>query len=126
MKSGTEKELDVYIKKIIKHTIINFGKKETRIRQREISLNEVESNLMECSLPFFLHFGSQLEEYFEDEKLARIIAALSDEKKKIIELAILNGYTSKELGKLFNKSDSRIRHILNDTLKEIKKKYEED
>ncbi len=46
-------------------------------------------------------------------------------KKEILELKILHKYNSKQIAKIKNKSDSRIRHIYNDTINEINKKMKE-
>ena len=40
-------------------------------------------------------------------------------------MKILNKYNSKQIAKILNKSDSRVRHIYNDTIKEIKNKMKE-
>ncbi len=50
MESGLEKEFDSYIRKTIKHTIINFAKYENIKRQREVSIellpdSEFDDNL---------------------------------------------------------------------------------
>lgn len=122
-----EKEYDTYIKKTIKNTIINYAIKETRLRQREISIEFINENKPNLSLPFFIDeekIGvNSIEDYITDEKLYRIIANLSEENKKILELSTIENYTSNEIAKLFNKSDSRIRHILSDIKKKIRKEY---
>ena len=123
MRSGLEKEFDTYLKRTIKHTVINFAKEETRKRHREISLELIKETGYNDSVSFL--FGNKIEELFENDKLSRIVAALPDETKQIIKLSIVDGYKSKEIAKITGKSDSRIRHIINDTLKEIKRKYEE-
>lgn len=123
MKSNLEKEFDTYVKKTIKHTIINFAKNEIKTRHRETSLELLKENGYDDSVSFL--FGNKIEELFENDKLSRIVAALPDETKRIIRLSVLDNYTSKEIAKIVGKSDSRVRHIINDTLKEIKRKYEE-
>lgn len=123
VKSGLEKEFDAYVKKTIKHTLINFAKTETRIRHREISLELLTENSYDDAVSFL--FGNRIEELFENDKLSKIVAALPDETKKILKLSILDNYNSKEVAKIVGKSDSRVRHIINDTLREIRRKYEE-
>lgn len=49
-----------------------------------------------------------------------------EQEKEILTLSILEEWTSQEIGNKFNKSDSRIRHIIKDTIQDIKKKYEEE
>lgn len=124
MKSEIEKEFDTYIKKTIKNTIINFSKKELKKRQGEISLDILFDIPDERTLSFF-DTSNKIEELFEDERLSRIIAALTNEQKKVLELSILEGYTSKEIANLIGKTDSAVRHMISRTLKLIRKKYEE-
>lgn len=122
MNDDIEKQLDAYIKKTIINTVIDFYRQEKRARQREISLEEIKKT-NETSLSFF--HGKNLEDYFENERLSEYISKLSEEKKRIIKLSILENYNSKEISKIIGKSDSRIRHILTETLKDIKKFYEQ-
>lgn len=124
MKSVIEKQFDSYIKKTIKNTIINFAKTELIKKQREVSIELLDNNNYDTSVPFLLD-TNKLEELFEDEKLTSIITALPEVKKKILQLSILENYTSKEIASIVGKSDSRIRHIINDTLNEIRNKYKE-
>lgn len=118
-----KKEFDAYLKKTIKNTIINFAKKEAHTRHRETSLELLKENSYDDSVSFL--FENKIEELFEDDKLSKIVAALPEETKKILKLSILDDYNSKEIAQIIGKSDSRIRHIINDVLKEIRKKYEE-
>lgn len=124
MKSVIEKQLDAYLKKTIKNTIINFAKAEMIRRQREVSIELLDNNNYDTSVPFLLN-NNKLEELFEDEKLTNIIASLPEAKKKILQLSIVENYNSKEIAAIIGKSDSRIRHIINDTLNEIRNKYKE-
>ena len=123
VKSGLEKEFDAYIKKTIIHTTINFAKAEIRKRQKEVSYELLE-NITDNSY-INLAYSNNIEDLIEDEKLSSMLATLSDEKKTILKLSIIDNYNSKELAAIIGKSDSRIRHIITDTLKEIKRKYEE-
>lgn len=118
-----KKEFDAYLKKTIKNTIINFAKQEAHTRHIETSLELLKENSYDDSVSFL--FDNKIEELFEDDKLSKIVSALSDETKKILKLSILDNYNSKEIAQIIGKSDSRIRHIINDALKEIRKKYEE-
>lgn len=123
MKSGLEKEFDAYIKKTIIHTTINFAKAEIKRRESEVSYELLEAivdnNYIEpyCS--------NNIEDLFENEKLSSIVAKLPNEKKTILKLSIIENYNSKEIAAIIGKSNSRVRHIIIDTLKEIKRKYEE-
>ena len=71
-------------------------------------------------------FSLNLEDNFEDEQLYKIVKSLSEEQKEILTLSILEEWSSKEIARKFNKSDSRIRHIIRDTIAKIKKDYEEN
>lgn len=121
---GVEKAFDAYIKKTIKNTVIKDAQKEIVKRQREMSLELIKTDISDnTSLSF--SFGNNIEELFEDSKLAGIISELPEQKKRILKLKYVDNYNSKEIAQIVGKSDSRIRNIINDTLKEIRKKYEE-
>lgn len=92
--------------------------------QKEVSFEEL-SNDTNMSVPFFFSLEGNLEDYFQNEKLYTIVSKLTDEQKEILELKILHKYNSKQIAKIKNKSDSRIRHIYNDTINEINKKMKE-
>lgn len=122
--SGVEKAFDAYIKKTIKNTVLKYAQKEILKRQREMSLELIKTDISDnTSLSF--SFGNNIEELFEDSKLAGIISELPEQKKRILKLKYVDNYNSKEIAQIVGKSDSRIRNIINDTLKEIRKKYEE-
>ncbi len=123
-KEALNKQFDTYVKKTIKNTIINYKKYETRKMHREISF-EALTQENDISVPFLFSLTNNLEDYFENEKLYSIVSKLTQEQKEILELKVLNKMNSKEIAKLMNKSDSRIRHIYNDTIKEINKKMGE-
>lgn len=123
-KDTLNKQFDAYIKKTIKNTIINYKKYETRKMHREVSF-EALSNDADISVPFSFSLKENLEDYFENEKLYNIVAGLKKEQKSILEMKILNKYNSKQIAKILDKSDSRVRHIYNDTIKEIKNKMKE-
>ncbi len=91
---------------------------------REVSFEEL-SNDTNISVPFLFSLEGNLEDYFQNEKLYTIVSKLTDEQKEILELKILHKYNSKQIAKIKNKSDSRIRHIYNDTINEINKKMKE-
>lgn len=121
-KDTLNKQFDAYIKKTIKNTVINYKKYEERKRHREMSMEELSQDI---SVPFLFSLAHSLEDYFENEKLYNIVAGLKKEQKSILEMKIFNKYNSKQIAKTLNKSDSRVRHIYNDTIKEIKNKMKE-
>ena len=121
-KDTLNKQFDAYIKKTIKNTVINYKKYEERKRHREMSMEELSQDI---SVPFLFSLTHSLEDYFENEKLYNIVAGLKKEQKSILEMKIFNKYNSKQIAKTLNKSDSRVRHIYNDTIKEIKNKMKE-
>lgn len=92
--------------------------------QKEVSFEEL-SNDTNMSVPFLFSLEGNLEDYFQNEKLYTIVSKLTEEQKEILELKILHKYNSKQIAKIKNKSDSRIRHIYNDTINEINKKMKE-
>ena len=121
---GLEKAFDGYMKKTIKNTVLKYAQQEILKRQREMSLELIKTDISDnTSLSF--SFGNNIEELFEDSKLAGIISELPEQKKRILKLKYVDNYNSKEIAQIVGKSDSRIRNIINDTLKEIRKQYEE-
>lgn len=87
------------------------------VNTNEIALLSVMDN---CAI-----FSLDLENLVEDERLYKIIKELSAEEKEILTLSILQEWPSKEIAKKISKSDSRVRHIINDTISKIRKKYNE-
>ena len=126
------KEIDSYIKRTIVNTVKNFKKYEIRKFQKEFSIDEISDNLNNNETALLSYtdnhavFSLRLEENVSDEKLANIIEKLSEEEKEILTLSIIEEWTSKEIGDKFAKSDSRIRHIIKDTIDKIRKKYNEE
>lgn len=125
MESGLEKEFDSYIRKTIKHTIINFSKYENIKRQREVSIELLPDSEFGDNSLSFCDSDADLENYFSDCKIAAIVAKMSKDKKDMLKLKLVDGYSTKEIATIYRKSEVRIRHIISDALKEIKSKYEE-
>lgn len=124
MESGLEKEFDSYIRKTIKHTIINFAKYENIKRQREVSIELLPDSEFGDNSLSFCDSDADLENYFSDCKIAAIVAKMPKDKKDMLKLKLVDGYSTKEIATIYRKSDVRIRHIISDALKEIKSKYE--
>ena len=125
MESGLEKEFDSYIRKTIKHTIINFAKYENIKRQREVSIELLPDSEFSDNSLSFCDSDAALENYFSDCKTAEIVAKMPKDKKDMLKLKLVDGYSTKEIATIYKKSEVRIRHIISDALKEIKSKYEE-
>lgn len=125
MESGLEKEFDSYIRKTIKHTIINFAKYENIKRQREVSIELLPNSEFDDNSLSFCDSDADLENYFSDCKIAAIVAKMPKDKKDMLKLKLVDGYSTKEIAIIYKKSEVRIRHIISDALKEIKSKYEE-
>lgn len=125
MESGLEKEFDSYIRKTIKHTIINFAKYENIKRQREVSIELLPDSEFSDNSLSFCDSDADLENYFSDCKIAAIVAKMPKDKKDMLKLKLVDGYSTKEIATIYRKSEVRIRHIISDALKEIKSKYEE-
>lgn len=125
MESGLEKEFDSYIRKTIKHTIINFAKYENIKRQREVSIELLPDSEFDDNSLSFCDSDADLENYFSDCKIAAIVAKIPKDKKDMLKLKLVDGYSTKEIATIYRKSEVRIRHIISDALKEIKSKYEE-
>ena len=125
MESDLEKEFDSYIRKTIKHTIINFAKYENIKRQREVSIELLPDSEFSDNSLSFCDSDAALENYFSDCKIAEIVAKMPKDKKDMLKLKLVDGYSTKEIATIYKKSEVRIRHIISDALKEIKSKYEE-
>ena len=125
MESGLEKEFDSYIRKTIKHPIINFAKYENIKRQREVSIELLPDSEFDDNSLSFCDSDADLENYFSDCKIAAIVAKMPKDKKDMLKLKLVDGYSTKEIATIYRKSEVRIRHIISDALKEIKSKYEE-
>jgi RNA polymerase sigma factor (sigma-70 family) len=125
VESGLEKEFDSYIRKTIKHTIINFAKYENIKRQREVSIELLPDSEFSDNSLSFCDSDAALENYFSDCKIAEIVAKMPKDKKDMLKLKLVDEYSTKEIATIYKKSEVRIRHIISDALKEIKSKYEE-
>lgn len=125
------KQIDSYIKRTIINSVKDFKKYETKKYQNELSIDEIGSKLNndETALLSYVDnyavFSLNLEDNIEDETLYNIVRILSEEQKEILTLSILEEWTSKEIAKKFNKSDSRIRNIIRETIARIKKEYKD-
>jgi len=125
------KQIDSYIKRTIINSVKDFKKYETKKYQNELSIDEIGSKLNndETALLSYVDnyavFSLNLEDNIEDETLYNIVRVLSEEQKEILTLSILEEWTSKEIAKKFNKSDSRIRNIIRETIARIKKEYKD-
>lgn len=122
-KNVLEKRFDAYIKKTITNTVINYKKYENRKRHREISLELV--NEKDTSVPFLFTLYNSLEDYFENEKLYTVVSNLKEIQKKVLEMRVLQQCSYDEIANTLNKSNSRIRSIYSETIKEIKNKMKE-
>lgn len=125
------KQIDSYIKRTIINSVKDFKKYEIRKFKNEVSIDELSQkfNNNETALlsyeDEYAVFSLNLEDNMQDENLYKIIKNLSKEQKEILTLSILDEWTSKEIAKKFNKSDSRIRNIIKETIAKIKSEYEE-
>lgn len=131
MMSDIAKQIDSYIKRTIINSVKDFKKYETKKYRNEISIDEISSKLnndetalLSC-VDNYAVFSLNLEDNIEDETLYNIVKNLSEEQKEILTLSILEEWTSKEIARKFNKSDSRIRNIIRETIARIKKEYED-
>ncbi len=125
------KEIDSYIKTTIINSIKDFKKYEIKKAENELSLdviseelNSGETALLSCEDNYAV-FSLHLEDMVEDKKLYKILKNLTEQEKEILTLSILEEWTSKEIGIKYAKSDSRIRHIIKDTIDKIRKEYKE-
>lgn len=122
-------QIDSYIKRTIVNTVKDFKKIEVRKSKKELLIDDISNKLNndETALLSYMDdyavFSLHLEDNFEDEQLYRIVKSLSEEQKEILTLSILEEWSSKEIARKFDKSDSRIRNIIRETIAKIKKEY---
>lgn len=125
-------QIDSYIKRTIVNTVKDFKKYEVRKANKELLVEDISNKINNDKTALLSYmddyavFSLNLEDNFEDEQLYKIVKSLSEEQKEILTLSILEEWSSKEIARKFNKSDSRIRHIIRDTIAKIKKDYEEN
>lgn len=125
-------QIDSYIKRTIVNTVKDFKKYEVRKANKELLVDGISNKINNDKTALLSYmddyavFSLNLEDNFEDEQLYKIVKSLSEEQKEILTLSILEEWSSKEIARKFNKSDSRIRHIIRDTIAKIKKDYEEN
>lgn len=105
MESGLEKEFDSYIRKTIKHTIINFAKYENIKRQREVSIELLPNSEFDDNSLSFCDSDADLENYFSDCKIAAIVAKMPKDKKDMLKLKLVDGYSTKEIATIYRKSE---------------------
>ena len=123
-------QIDSYIKRTIVNAVKDFKKFEVRKSQKEVSIAALSNNISNDETEILSYmdnyavFSLHLEDVIDDEQLYKIIKSLSEEQKRILTLSILEEWTSKEIAIKFGKSDSRIRHIIKDTIAKIKQEYE--
>lgn len=119
--NGIEIQFDTYIKRTIKNTIINYKKFELRKQHRETSFETLTSE-KDISVPFLFNIKEEkIENYFEDEKIYQIVSKLKPIQKQVLKLKILYQYNSSEIAKMVGKSDSRVRNIYIETIRNIRK-----
>ena len=125
-------QIDSYIKRTIVNTVKDFKKYEVRKANKELLVDDISNKINNDKTALLSYmddyavFSLNLEDNFEDEQLYKIVKSLSEEQKEILTLSILEEWSSKEIARKFNKSDSRIRHIIRDTIAKIKQDYEEN
>lgn len=125
-------QIDSYIKRTIVNTVKDFKKYEVRKANKELLVDDISNKINNDKTALLSYmddyavFSLNLEDNFENEQLYKIVKSLSEEQKEILTLSILEEWSSKEIARKFNKSDSRIRHIIRDTIAKIKKDYEEN
>lgn len=122
-------QIDSYIKRTIVNTVKDFKKYEVRKANKELLIDDISNKINNDKTALLSYmddyavFSLNLEDNFEDEQLYKIVKSLSEEQKEILTLSILEEWSSKEIARKFNKSDSRIRNIIRETIEKIKKEY---
>ncbi|EHB5080302.1 TPA: RNA polymerase sigma factor [Enterococcus faecalis] len=109
-KISVQHQFDAYCKKVLRNEAKSIRKRNTRIKENEEPLNDVNEGKYPQT-----HFDEQdvyflfgMEILISDQKLSAAIDQLSDIKRKIILLYYFAGFNDTEIAKILNMSTSGI------------------
>lgn len=117
----------IFITKVIKHSAIDFARKEKIYNNRFVSLNEYISDEMSLSVyddDIFLDDPNlnykKLEQVMSKEKHKRAISKLSEREKQIIYLLYIEEKSVDEISNYLNISKKTILNTKNNALIKLK------
>ncbi len=109
------KSFKIYLKKVVKHSAIDFVRKINRNAVKEIAFTDIVDKNVSLSVydsDSFFAFedkSKNLEDIISNSKLKLAIHKLSEDEKKILALSI-EEYSSKEIAKILKLSEKTIKN----------------
>lgn len=114
-------KFNIYVKRAIKNTAINFSKKEKRdMTFNAVPISDALSSENDDSV-FFYALDVIKETFFENEKLARALLELKPEEKRLLELTIIKGYADREIARMISVKENTVTRRKNRILNKLKK-----
>ena len=111
-----------YMKKAIYNAKINYLKHQKFIESREQFFNDEEwSKLSDMDNYDHFSFSSkEIEEFFEDEKIAKAFKQLTDLQKKVMYLNVVKEIPMSSIGKFLKVSTKSVEKTKSRALKKLK------
>ncbi|BDW38354.1 sigma factor-like helix-turn-helix DNA-binding protein [Enterococcus faecium] len=119
-------QFDAYCKKVLRNEAKSIRKRNTRIKDNEEPLNDVnegkypQTNFDEQDVYFL--FGMEI--LISDQKLSAAIDQLSDIRRKIILLYYFADFNDAEIGRILNMSTSGIWYQRTKAVEQLKMGYD--
>jgi RNA polymerase sigma factor (sigma-70 family) len=124
---------DSYIKKVLKYAASDYYGKKKKSREREISFSDLSGvELTELAVMDIYFADAYAFDVLgwrigvSDNELGEALNGLPADKRNIILLSYFLDMTDKEIGKLLNLIRSTVQYRRTSTLKELKKRLEEN
>lgn len=107
------KSFKIYLKKVVKHSAIDFVRKINRNAVKEITFTDIVDKNVSLSVydsdSFFAFEEKELEDIISNSKLKLAIHRLSEDEKKILALSIQE-YGNKEIARKLNLTEKTIKN----------------
>ena len=122
------KAFTIYIVKVIKHSAIDFIRKQKKYEGRIVYLNDFEEEKVSLSMfdNDILFFEektnySQLEKIMTKEKNRKAVKKLTDREKEVMYLIIIEELDTEEIAKRLKISTKTVLNTKNNALKKLRK-----
>lgn len=113
-------KFNIYVKRAIKNTVINFSIKEKRdMPFNMVAISDTLLSENDDSVSFYA-LDVLEESFFENEKLARALLELKPEEKRLLELTIIKGYADREIAKMTSVKENTVTRRKNRALNKLK------
>ncbi|MGN0107076.1 MAG: sigma-70 family RNA polymerase sigma factor [Hominilimicola sp.] len=123
---------DCYCKKILKNEACNIQKEYAKLRNKEVSFDELSAKELESLSAMDEYFA---EEYIfnvldgkisvKDEQLAKALHTLPERKRDIVLLSYFLDMTDKEIAEKLNMVRKTVQYQRTSSLKQLRKRLEE-